>query len=849
MRHCLMSVGVLLIALFGFVMPLCITPGAQAQTKIVNGQTMLPWVTGDYEKPVIIEVVGDSNATTGAGSSSPDTSNVHHFYHSIYVGLLKWTPYDKLGGMEWPSVIGHNPALFGTSSFAGTGKASHFRYSSPLSMSGIAPGQATPAGTTTGIHNPGIVTGQFSGNSGDGYYYFFSARTDAAWCVNDPDWYYDNRALEVKWSALLATNGLTTGAIGVTRGGTEAIGEGAISSPTVDANTSITFANAGGEAWTSFGTTVAASTSPLFRTGLRLTGGAGSSENGTRVTMSLPLLRVATPARGEPVFATQSTGGWTIRNFDNDAGYNVSYVGRFTDTALQNRIDWLVDNYAGARQDVTLIVWMRLGTNDGSNDSATAAAWDTRVRLFINRYRSAAAAVGVTPHFVLDAPSDPGTAGATPTQSAKFDRIEAGNALAAAALDQPSSRVIALNKRAILNARDPGCNGTLRGPFNASTNTVGGIVDEATDVHINDIGAEIEVDGIWDAATAEWPVKNGAQLGLVDTTRRMLQDREPFFWIQFFGDNYGGGGNSNGIRGDAYADIAGFMQKQMAKASGLGFKRIMLHTPGGKLYSSTGFYYGADQRRIMPASFKTYFGGQFRTDLARFGLKADVYIGAVWEPLADPTTGYAPMLDPVIEEDYLTSEVLYWKTTAGMQRVWFDAIGTYTENATRKISVDRTGDWLLARGFESGGEPIPIINSGGWRIDETRAYDRPWMVTETALNGFSNNANYRVPEGAVMYVVFAANEATPARVRQRINQGFVVCAWDDTDAATAIDMLQLQDVGDIRSRTRGRSRRIGHKAASRKASHREWMARGNKHGNRTGSVDGLREADSSRIRA
>lgn len=800
-------IGVVLL----LVLALCAAPSI-AQTKIVNGQAMLPWVTGDYEKPVIIEVVGDSNATTGAGSSSPNTSNNHHFYHSIYVGLLKWTPYDKLGGMEWPSIVGHNPALFGTSSFAGTGKASHFRYSSPLSMSGIAPGQATPAGTTTGIHNPGIVTGQFSGNSGDGYYYFFSARTDAAWCVNDPDWYYDNRALEVKWSALLATNGLTTGAIGVTRGGTEAIGEGTISSPTVDANTSITFANAGGEAWTSFGTTVAASTSPLFRTGLRLTGGAGSSENGTRVTMSLPLLRVATPTRGEPVFATQSTGGWTIRNFDNDAGYNVSYVGRFTDTALQNRIDWLVDNYAGTRQDVTLIVWMRLGTNDGSNDSATAAAWDTRTQLLITRYRAAAAAVGVTPHFVLDAPSDPGDALATPTQSAKFDRIEAGNALAAAALDQPSSRVIALNKRAILNARDPGCNGTLRGPFNASTNTVGGIVDEATDVHINDIGAEIEIDGIWDAAQAEWPVENDASLNLVDSSRRMLQDKEPFYWIQFFGDNYGGGGNPNGIRGDAYSDIAGFMNEELTRAATLGFKRVMIHTPGGKVYSSTGFYYGADQRRIMPAGFETYFTGQFRTDLARLGLRADVYIGAVWEPLADPLVvgSYAPMIDPLIEEDNLTSQVLWWKTSANMTRVWFDAIGTYTENATRKISVDRTADWLFGRGCESGGEPIPVINSGGWRIDEARAYDRPWMVTETALAGFSNNANYRVPAGAVMYVVFAANEATQARVRQRINQGFIVCAWNDTANAVMADILTLQ-TNNGRSRDRSRSRRVGHR--------------------------------------
>jgi hypothetical protein len=84
------------------------------------------------------------------------------------------------------------------------------------------------------------------------------------------------------------------------------------------------------------------------------------------------------------------------------------------------------------------------------------------------------------------------------------------------------------------------------------------------------------------------------------------------------------------------------------------------------------------------------------------------------------------------------------------------------------------------------------------------------MVTETALAGFSNNANYRVPAGAVMYCVFAANEATQARVRQRINQGFIVCAWNDTANAAMADILTLQTTNG-RSRDRSRSRRVGHR--------------------------------------
>ena len=786
-------VGFALLVLVGS----CAEP-ALAQTKIINGQAMLPWMTGDYEKPVIIEVVGDSNATPAGGSSSPNTTDPNHFYHSITPALAKWSPYVKLGGMEASPFQGSNYGVFGgTSSLA---NHSTFWDLAGVTATGIQPGVATPGGSSTGIVMPDLNSFLWSSNRGDGQR-IYSTWRDGAWCINDPDWYYDNRAMEVKFYGLLESAGLSSGTVlRVQRGGTEGVGEGQLSGST-NTDTSISFA--GTEANTYWGAAVPAGTSAMLRVGITTT---GIDETNLRAVIGRPLLRIATPTRGAPVFTSQSVGGWTIRCFDSSAGQNIAYVARFTDAALQARINYLVKSYNGTAQDVTLVFWVRLGTNDSSNDSGTAAGWDARNQLLINRYRTAAAAVGVTPHFVLDSPSDPGTLpGPNYGQAAKFDRIEAGNALTAAAMDTPSSRVIAINKRAVLNFADSGCNGTLRGPYNASTNTTGGIVDEATDVHLNPIGAEREVEAIWSAAADEWPVET---LVTIDTTRRMLQDREPFFWIQLYGGDHEL--NPNGMNGDAYDDIRTWMPLQLARAASLGFKRVMIHTPAGKLYSDIGEYYGADQRRILPSGHETYYAGQFKTDLARFGLKADVYIGGVWEPLADPTVGRPPMLDPLIEEDMLTSQVLWWKTSVGMKRVWFDATGTYTSDATRKVMVDRTGDWCLARGLETGGEPIPIINSGGWRIDEARAYDRPWLVTESALNGFSNNANYRVPAGAVMYVVFTNNEATPARVRQRINQGFIVCAWSDTDAAKAVDMLTLQGTTS-RNRTRERVRRVGHR--------------------------------------
>ncbi len=74
----------------------CAAP-AGAQTKIINGEPMLGWVNGTYEKPVIIEVVGDSNATTASGSSAPNNTDANHFYPSITPALAKRSPRAELG--------------------------------------------------------------------------------------------------------------------------------------------------------------------------------------------------------------------------------------------------------------------------------------------------------------------------------------------------------------------------------------------------------------------------------------------------------------------------------------------------------------------------------------------------------------------------------------------------------------------------------------------------------------------------------------------------------------------------------------------------------------------------------
>ncbi len=784
----------------------CAAP-AGAQTKIINGEPMLGWVNGTYEKPVIIEVVGDSNAVPSGPQSVAPNTDANNWYHSIMMGLAKWTPYVKLGGIETMQ-FGNNLGVFGGT--ASSSQHSAFRDLSGLTATDILPGQATPAAATTGIVMPSIVHHAYTAPRGDGGRSHFTFRTNGSWCVNDPDWYYDNRAMEVKLFGLLHASGLQSSNtfIRVERGGTEGVADGPITGATVT-DTAVSFI--GTEAPATWGASVPAGTNPLLRVGTATTG--GYDETSRSAVFGRALLRTATPTRGEPVFTSQSAGGWTIRNFDSSAGRNIGYLARFTDTALQNRIHYLIKNASAATQDVTLIIWVRLGTNDSDNDSGSSTAWRDRTLLLIDRYRSAGAAVGVHPHFVLDSPSDPGTLpGPSYGQAAKFDNIEAGNALAAAARDRPWSRVVSINKRNVLNFRDPGANGTLRGPYNSSTNTVGGIVDEATDVHLNRIGAEIEVDGIWDSVANEFPVPSDATLGLTTPPAMPDQyaDKRPFFWIQPFG-----GENFRGLDGNYLSDPVTWVRAKLDQAVRAGYERVVLHVPGGSVVTQD--YYGADQRwhlqnSVELAAHYTYFnGGGYAADLRARGLTSDVYLGMVWEPPTNPAGSFEPpMLDPKVERSWIDSQVIWWKTTVGCKNVWFDAASVFGENATRLQKIRQLRDYIYGKGMGvAGGEAIPIINSGTWQIDLARAFDMPYLVTETALAGLTNNANYRVPAGAVMFCVMTAAEATPTNITKRINQGFIVVPFQDVTTVVAQGMLSTQDQTTGRNRDRTRRRRMG----------------------------------------
>jgi hypothetical protein len=46
----------------------CAAP-AGPQTKVVNGQGLLPWINGAYEKPVIVDFLSDPNGVVARGSA------------------------------------------------------------------------------------------------------------------------------------------------------------------------------------------------------------------------------------------------------------------------------------------------------------------------------------------------------------------------------------------------------------------------------------------------------------------------------------------------------------------------------------------------------------------------------------------------------------------------------------------------------------------------------------------------------------------------------------------------------------------------------------------------------------
>lgn len=275
---------------------------------------------------------------------------------------------------------------------------------------------------------------------------------------------------------------------------------------------------------------------------------------------------------------------------------------------------------------------------------------------------------------------------------------------------------------------------------------------------------------------------------------------EPFVWLQSHG---GGTVFPNQLRGEIIRDARGYIRRELDKIKEIGYKWVFMHCVGG---AGPNGEYPADQRELMrghgvPEAIHEYYENDFARDLKIRDMRAHGYFGISWLEDIVRVRREGGGFDqwPIITDDdvHRFEEQIVWWKNHGMSRLWFDALARRAERVEARASVDALQRLLLKYGIPIGGEPLPLSREGGsWHIDEERARKFPTVVTELALSGMSNNQNFKVPAGAVVYNVMRPQDASALRIRKRQRQGFIVCPWSSVDANVQRSMLK-QAVGSV----------------------------------------------------
>lgn len=268
---------------------------------------------------------------------------------------------------------------------------------------------------------------------------------------------------------------------------------------------------------------------------------------------------------------------------------------------------------------------------------------------------------------------------------------------------------------------------------------------------------------------------------------------QPFVWIQI----QSGSKFVNRIRGEIIRDCRGFMRSRLDRAASAGFPYVLVHSLGG--VTEDQLEYAADQRALMdvpgyPKSIVDYFDNEFAKDLADRTLGALGYLGMAWqrEWLAWQAKKPRPVLPQLIRrtDPEFDDQIRIWRKW-GFERLFFDAASTYSQNRPGFKELCDLRDALAERDLGCGMEALPVSSATGrWNIDVDRAREMPSLVVESELINWSDSDYFRVPTGAIAYVVMTPAEARHGRIHMRQRQGYTVCPWDDVPISTMKVMIK-----------------------------------------------------------
>jgi len=286
------------------------------------------------------------------------------------------------------------------------------------------------------------------------------------------------------------------------------------------------------------------------------------------------------------------------------------------------------------------------------------------------------------------------------------------------------------------------------------------------------------------SATATWSALTASPPAVIG---------KPSMWVAFY---TGATTNPYGIRQDLYDDPEGYLEAKFAKAGAAGIKVVVLHVPWG--HDQT-HYYKAGSLSDCPGRVRDALAGNIERWKQEYNIEfVGVYGGAVWPTAQAGSSPVKPMMYPDWEDWAVASLVESW-ADIGVGIYVFDAVvnrGNDQYGTAGDDVFDTLGGFAKGvSGITPMGEAIavddPVTTT---EFDADVATRAEFVILEAlyqdAVDAGAGSADYvGVLDGPLpaarlgFHWLYYASEFTRAAAQDRVDQGYIVGAWDDLDAS------------------------------------------------------------------
>lgn len=290
------------------------------------------------------------------------------------------------------------------------------------------------------------------------------------------------------------------------------------------------------------------------------------------------------------------------------------------------------------------------------------------------------------------------------------------------------------------------------------------------------------------SATPNWPSLTGTPPPRINKPKMLIQFQT------------GATTNAYRIRQDLFDDPQGYIEGRLAKCETAGVRSVVFHTPGG--HNATE-YYPVYSLKDLPNHIRDTLVmclDRWREDygINHFG----PYMGAVWYTEASGVT--KPLMFPDWEDESVADLLDGWQAI-GCDTVDLDATanrGNDLYSGAVSDQYDTLGGFAYHFvGMIPTGEAIPLDNPGSpTDFDAAESEFSEYLVTQEY---YDDNAGLQAVLDATLpadragfHWIYYAAEFDTTEAQVRVNQGYIVGAWDDM-AQADLNWIGSQTPTDI----------------------------------------------------